>query len=448
MRLRLVGDEDSQAVADAIPMRQAFSRRWSPLLVPVALGGFACAAALVWALRGPGVPSTLLVEGGMVEVLSLALVGAALLGVLLYAATSEASWLAVLVAGGVLYVASIFAAVLGIVPGIVLVGGAAFAAFTYARRHVYNVPDGAVLLTTRRGQPFRALYPGFNLFWPRERTLGLLETGQRIHTSPTQAVRICAPDGTRYRVSAAAVVAYAIIPREAQATAPVYKTWEHDLRQHVHVALAAALESWSTREVLHGGAVPAGGMARAVLEAVRGHARDAGIWIAWVRVCHIRVERVSDSDVPRGYYGVPSDYFAAQPRASTPLRARAQRHAPSVAPAVMLDADEARDEDEALSPDALADTYAAVREGRIRDPETIRAIAQAFAQVAQGPEGDLAYPYDAARAADQLLEYAAKLEQRSRGSQPSWPGGDGSPWQPAALNAPTRTLPLHAAAYR
>jgi hypothetical protein len=93
-----------------------------------------------------------------------------------------------------------------------------------------------------------------------------------------------------------------------------------------------------------------------------------------------------------------------------------------------------------LPPDALADLYEAVREGRINDPDTIRQIAQALAHLALEPPLDADLSYDPAAASDALLQFAARIERHndSRARGPTGAGGT----MGTDLFAPTQDLIL------
>ena len=61
----------------------------------------------------------------------------------------------------------------------------------------------------------------------------------------------------------------------------------------------------------------------------------------------------------------------------------------------------------------LKDWYEAVREGHVKDPKTIRDIANHFAALANDPNID----FDAERAAKNLYERAKMYEEKARTSE-------------------------------
>jgi len=64
--------------------------------------------------------------------------------------------------------------------------------------------------------------------------------------------------------------------------------------------------------------------------------------------------------------------------------------------------------------DLLIDSYNAVRDHRIIQPETIREIARRFFEIENDPEANKYFPYDAGKAARILLRQAKLYEDRAR----------------------------------
>lgn len=437
--LRLIGDEDSQERSDALPAQGALLRRWSPFFVPFVLGVLAVVGALTVIVRQWMAPSELLVNGGPAEFIAVALIFGALFGVLLYVAPTPRIWMATMLAGSLLYVALLLAVSLGLLLGLLLVGGAALVLFIYVRSHLWLVPDDVVVPIVQRDRYVRTIYPGLNVLWPLERPLGTLSTGLHIYTSPQSEVRRTTPTGIPYRVSASAVVAYALIPAEAGRAVDMIETWEGDLHQIVDVTLRDALQDWSHREIEEGGAVCDNSVARAVLEQVREDAREFGVWVSWVRICHIRVRRVlPEAPSPAVSHPGSESWAVAVASASggahtgvnrPKVAAKRSPNAVARAQARMLGeiiASEGHDIPNEVEhdPNALSDLYDAVRAGTVTDPDTIRSIAREFSEIAASPDLSAACDFSPEMAADLLTAYAAKLEayqRANRTSMPSWP---------------------------
>lgn len=69
---------------------------------------------------------------------------------------------------------------------------------------------------------------------------------------------------------------------------------------------------------------------------------------------------------------------------------------------------------QAIKVDILKDTYEAVRQGRITDPNTIRDAARRFEVIARDPEWSQKVDFDAARAASTLYQRARMIEESTR----------------------------------
>jgi hypothetical protein len=68
---------------------------------------------------------------------------------------------------------------------------------------------------------------------------------------------------------------------------------------------------------------------------------------------------------------------------------------------------------QAIKVDILRDTYEAVRQGRITDPNTIRDAARRFEVIARDPEWSQKVDFDASRAASTLYQRAKMIEEIS-----------------------------------
>lgn len=455
--------DDATVIPDiespSAPIESPIFRRWSPLIVPVAVT--AIANALVWMLVNGRIvePSSALSEGGLITMGATSLVGGVLLGVLLYGASSDAAWLGILVAGSVVLPTGILMAGVGIVAAVLLIAGAAAGCLYYTKTHLCRRPVGTVTLTSRKGRYCRTLYPGLNLLRPGEHVLGRIETGLRVHTTPAQHVTVQAPDGRNWHVSASAVVNYAIIPQEAHTAVPYLHTWEQDVQELVASSLRDALSAWCTQSIIAGGATSSGALAISIRDEVRDMARTTfGVWIKRVRVANIQFPtaaalRVSaPRSAPRPDIAVGDESWAdesteigslypdlslwARPGGGPASRPTNGEQATALrVNRVVGETTSARvPADSLLTPESLADTYESVRSGQVTDPTIIREIAHAFVRysVLHGNSNDL--HFDAPAAADLLLQFAARTERYMRegrraaaNSQPRGAGAHDTP---------------------
>lgn len=428
------------------------ARRWSPGLFPpglalLLLGALALAGHLGG--RGAGIiPPT--------DILPLALIyliGGTLYGVALYFAPTNNIWLGVLAGGALLYLLAtlwVLAGPLAVVAVAVLL---CVPTYLYMRHHLCTVPAGQAVATTLAGGYHRTLAPGTKVLIPGERTLAAVDTGDRQIALPTERVRITDPDGESFVARAAATLAYHVTPGQAHLAALAAETWEGDLELHATQSLRAALGEWGHR-LLDGEELPERFLARTILDDLRPRVRPDGMTILWVNVRDIWLtpesevipvaewdqaagadgddERAPHAPVRRdaagAYRGDPAphlDHQGAAPRPPAAPHPPAAPSPPAALPSIddahLISGDSEPLEREALAPDALADAYDAVRDGHIADPETIRAIANAFLAVAADPELADAFPYDAVAAARILMQRAAALERAGLG------GGNRSP---------------------
>lgn len=435
-----------QAQQDSVPLLPApwfrAARRWSPGLFPPLL-----ALALVGALvlighlagRGPAIVPP-------ADILPLALIyliGGTLYGVALYYAPTNNVWLTVLTGGGALYILATLWVLAGPLAVAALVVLLAVPVYFYVRHHLHTVPAGQAVVTTLAGGYHRTLAPGTTVLVPGERPLASVDTGDRQLALPGQRVRVTDPDGEGFVARAAATLAYHVAPAHAHLAALGTDDWEQDLRECAAESLRAALGAWG-RRLLEGDQLPERFLARTTLDDLRPRVRPNGVTILWVNVRDIWLTPQSEVIPVAEWEGVDVDAAPAddaevdddtdvgavnqtfsRPYADPPTpRPVPQGSPPAPAPSAALPpiddprsglADSEPLVRDMLDPDALADAYDAVRDGHITDPETIREIARAFMAVAADPELAESFPYNAAAAAQILMERASALERAALG---------------------------------
>ena len=432
------------------------ARRWSPGLFPPALAlALFGALALIGHLAGRG--PDILPPADVLPLAIIYLIGGTLFGIALYFAPTNNIWLGLVAGGAVLYVLAtlwVLAGPLAVAAVAVLL---AVPVYFYVRHHLHTVPAGQAVVTTLAGGYHRTLAPGTTVLVPGERTLAAVETGDRQLSLPSQRVRLTDPDGEGFVARAAATLAYHLTPDQAHLAALASGDWEHDLRQQAVESVRTALAQWG-RRLLDGEELPERFLARTALDDLRPRARPIGVTILWVNVRDIWLTPESEvipvaewEDVdaapaddgiagaeditdPTGRAssgassGASGDAYQNWPPAQTadqrpsPAPASASAPAPTAAGALppiddalsMLGNSEPL-EREALTPEALADAYDAVRDGQIADPATIREIARAFMAVAAEAELAESFPFNAAAAAQILMERATALERAGMG---------------------------------
>lgn len=408
-------------------------RKWSPGVLPPLLA-LMLLGGMVIASRQESRAGSLIPPSAAPILFLIYFVGGGLFGIGLYFAPNTRWWLGILSGGMLLYAAATLWVLAGtladVAAGVLL---AALVAW-YVRRHAETVGQGKVLVTTFAGGYFRTIGPGMTVLLPGERVRATVETTDRQFACPTQRARLTSADGGDYIARAAATVAYHTTAQSAHLAVLASDAWERDLHELANQTLREALAEWGHR-MLAEEDLPERFLARTMLHELREQARQRGIAVLWVSVRDIWLTP-EDEVIPVAEWeasgaadgGLGEDAASPVTPAGGPVAATqghgadVQLHTPRPAAAGLPPIAEARvaSEDQAreeLAPEALADAYEAVREGHVTDPETVREIARAFLRVAADPELEESFPYDAAAAAQILMDRAASLERHAaRGS--------------------------------
>jgi regulator of protease activity HflC (stomatin/prohibitin superfamily) len=416
-------DEVSSSRLEALWL---LSRQLSPILLPLLFGGITFLLLVPAALRG----SAYLSHAGLFPAALILLAIAILHGVMLYyAGDHNVLWSLALVCGVALFlVAGAFAAFGPLVSLILLlvllaVGG------LLLRYAIHPVPEGYVDIVYSLGQYRRTLSPGPNFIWPWERVVHRLNTRRTQWSCPPQIVHLSPEED----VQLAATIAYQLMPEDAHLAVTEVNDWESSLQQLFLATIQAVVSSFSAGyfvarrspfyDAAFEEATPRWDVVNTEL-ALRMQDQVAG----W----GVQIHQVSIHDVallPRGAAPLPLDTGAmerVQPVAASAdvedrtvpvqqrLAATAQPSTLSAAaPASPAASGSAAPPPKAIKEDVLVNTYNAVRDGRITDPETIRLIAARFEAIANDPELSKTVTFDAGRAARALQQRADLiLEQR------------------------------------
>src|SRR5260370_20356557 len=371
------------------------------------------------------------------------LIGGTVYGLLLYLSAGATTWWIVLTSG----IAGYLLATVFVIGGPLTGGFAAVllaaAVGRYGHRHVQPVADGTVAVTAFAGGYHRTLRPGMAVLVPGERVLATLDTSERRITCLTQRISVRGERGVTYLAHASATVAFNIVPAEAHRAAVLGQRWEHELNDLVCAALQRALAQWSAAVLVATNEVPDRLLARETLQYLREEARARGVHIVWVSVRDIWLAPEGETLPVEEWDHEESDSAKQEDDGEAPVATALPRRAPVPAPALpppqrddsMDEPTEPEPEPEEgadatpaaaptpdMSPEILSDAYEAVREGRIHDPDTIRGIAQAFLRVADDPELNAEFPYDAVSAAKILRERAKRRDRELHGAQQPFDG--------------------------
>lgn len=420
-------------------------RAWSPGVLPPLLGSLLL-LLVVWlsTRHGPRQPP-MIAPYTVLPLLVFYLLGGTIFGYLLYRAHSTVTWYLTLVSGSVLYLLVTLGVIAGPLAVLLCSGLVVWGVVVYIQRHRYNVAPDTVTLTRFGGGYHRSLTPGRAILLPGERTLAVVNTGERQVTCPAQQIEIADDEGVVLQVRAAATIAYRVLPAHAHtAMHAIQQTggeqpWLDGLHAYVGVALREALMQWAKHGLLDEHGPADGSLTTAVMASARQHFHAQGARIRSVRVHDILCTPLHEAAPADGWLvsaplsgtSVADTLSAADEPTLPPQRhtARTVSAAPEwhvtqglptitaipVAGAVPVAVASA----ESLSPEALSDAYEAVRAGHISDPVTIREVAQGFLRVAAESDLNAHFPYDAQAAARILLDRAAALERPHYAAQRS-----------------------------
>lgn len=415
-------------------------RRWSPGVIPPILGTLLLLAAGLLATHRIGTQPPPIDAHTLMVLFIVYLIGGTLYGLLLYLSTGPAVWWVVMAGGVAAYLIATFGVIGG--PLVAALCGIILAAIAgrYGHLHKQPVADGTVVVTGFAGGYHRTLKPGMSVLVPGERVMTTFDTTEQRFTCPTQRASLH-DGGETYVARAAATVAYNLVPSETHRAALLGERWETEIHDIVCTALENALAEWGEQTLAAGQSASDRGVARAMLQHLRQEARTRGVHIGWVSVRDIWLAPegetlpVDEWDNEDDDEEVGHTPYAAMPHRALPGSVaapalpppRASERDPQITPAPATttepaDASDASDASATLAPEVLSEAYESVREGRIHDPETIRAIAQAFLRVASDPDLNGAFPYDAMSAAQILVDRAKRLERSQRGAGRAFDG--------------------------
>ncbi len=343
-----------------------------------------------------------------------------------YVGTNNGLWAAYTVAGFFLFILVGCFAIFGPWPGfIVLLFFIGISIFLY-RRCVRSVAEGFVDIVRAFGKNSRTLYPGFNILLPWERVANQLSTSETIWKTPVQRVQMTRDEDVVLR----GTITYQLLPEDAHLAVTTVKNWEealHDLFVASLQRIAATLtpedfiawpQGMHTRPT-HGSAMPLSeGEARweqvnaLVFQRIRDRVALWGVLVNEVRLYDIALaphETVQSIDAPTvptmqkkagAVVPKPSPKQAVPPQQQTVLPQQQASNVPQVP--------------KGLKEDVLRKAYTEVKNGRIKEPETIRNLAVQFDAVARDSELSQSFTFDAARASANLYAEAERREEERR----------------------------------
>lgn len=442
----------------------ARARRWMPFTAPIIVGGLLLALAQLLTSHGIGLSQDPNTVGGVASLLALYALLGVLWGLSIRLAPSVRLWSALLCGGTMLYLVTFAAALFGLIGMALVLVVLAVASMLYLRAHSLRVEENTLVVTTIWGAYARTLLSGRHVRMPGERLTQPYDLSEREYTTEQVNVEFLTAQGVHHEASASMRVTYRVNPAYGRTLLAMQTNWEQALQTKIVRTFETTLREFSA-DMLATGRPPVKGMvATAMLTQLRRQGADFGVDFLRVRVRNATLANdqtgtvqpvpatgssmsgtsslpgtssiggslPSFSSVPHGLglhsaslpqiavYVPPS---GALPNGVTPASPFA---APYILSGEMLGTASAgmlynvpvgasvvlqEQHYNAFSDDTLTESYEAIRDNRITDPETIRAVAAAFDSVAHDPHSTC--PFDANAAAQILLSHAANLERQT-----------------------------------
>ena len=338
-----------------------------------------------------------------------------------YAGTTNGLWTIYTIMGFFLFMLvgcfALFGPITGIIVLLIFIGISIF----LAQRYIHPVAEEYVDIVRSFGKYKRTLYPGFNILLPWEQISDHLSTAETMWKTPLQRVQMTRDEMVVLRGS----MTYQLQPEDAYLVTSV-KDWEERLRDTFVTSLQTVAKTFTPEDFIpwpqgmhmrptHGSAIPLSeGEARweqvngLVLQRIRDRAALWGVLVNEVRLFDIALAPHGFSDettepiAPKNGASVPPPQSVPQPAAQQPKQAAApvpQQAASNI------------QVPKGLKEETLRKAYTEVKSGNIKEAETIRNLADQFDVVANTPELNQAFTFDAARAAINLRAEADRRQK-------------------------------------
>ncbi|GAC1394459.1 MAG: hypothetical protein NVS4B11_34010 [Ktedonobacteraceae bacterium] len=346
-----------------------------------------------------------------------------------YAGTNNGLWAVYTVGSFFLFMLvgcfALFGPIAGFIVLLIFIGISIF----LSRRYVHPVADEFVHIVRAFGKYSRTLYPGFNILLPWEKVSDYLSTTETIWKTPVQRVQMTHDEDVLLRGS----IAYQLQPEGAHLAVTHVKNWEESLHDLFITSLQSIAATFTPEDFIawhhgmhtqptHGNAMPlAEGEARweqvngLVFQRIRDRVALWGVLINEVRIYDIALAPhkvavlMDETTVPIAREKAE----AAAPQQPAPQSQQAPKQAAQAQSTVQPQQPVPSDVQipKGLKEDILRKAYAEVKNGNIKEPETIRNLAAQFDAIAKDPELSQSVNFDAARASLNLYAEAERREE-------------------------------------
>lgn len=339
-----------------------------------------------------------------------------------YAGTTNGLWAVYTAVGFFLFMLvgcfALFGPIAGIIILLLFIGLSIF----LAQRYIHPVAEEFIDIVRSFGKYKRTLFPGFNILLPWEQISAHLSTAETMYKTPLQHVQMTRDEDVVLRGS----MTYQLQPEDAHLVTSV-KNWEESLRDIFIAALQTIAATFTPEDFIawpqgmhtrptHGSVMPLSeGEARweqvngLVLQRVRDRAALWGVLVHEVRLYDIALAPhghalLDDTTAPVAQKNAP---FVA-PQQSVPQPQQLPKQ--TVEPPQQRAANSPQ-VPKGLKEETLRKAYTEVKNGNIKEAETIRNLAAQFDVVANTPELNQSFTFDAGRAA---LNLYAEAERRQK----------------------------------
>ncbi len=348
-----------------------------------------------------------------------------------YAGTTNGLWAVYTAVGFFLFMLvgclALFGPIAGIIALLLFIGISIF----LAQRYIHPVAEEYVDIVRSFGKYKRTLYPGFNILLPWEQISHHLSTAVTTWKTPVQRIQMTRDEDVVLRGN----ITYQLQAEDANLVTNV-KNWEESLHDIFVAELQKIAATFTPEDFIvwpqgihtrptHGSAIPLSeGEARweqvngLVLQRVQDHAALWGVLVDGVRLYDIalaphRLALSDETTVPTAQKNAEVVVPQQQPVPQIQQFAKpaVQPQQPRSTPAPQQPAGSVAQVPKGLKEETLRKAYTEVKNGNIKEAETIRNLAAQFDAVARDPALNQSFSFDAGRAA---LNLYAEAERRQK----------------------------------
>ena len=433
-------EENTNASAEPDDLRQELWYAIRLIIIPLLFAGISCLLVLPSIAIGDAhfPPETLWPIAIIIIIIAL------LQGIAVhYSKSLSGVWMLCTAGGFVLLLSISVFALFGPVPGVILVLVLLFLTGYILRRSIEPVPEGVVEIVFAFGKYSRTLEPGFNLLFPWEKIINQVNVEETHWNCPPQKIQLSRDEDVILR----ALISYQVRPQTAHLAVTQVKNWEESLRNTFIATLQTVSTVFTPDDFLNWpqglnayqqqphhpvSGSPADDFGESperresindyLCQYMRARVELWGMQINWVSIRDIELAPHSLAMIDTNSISQTSDEQQTTQR-SVQLPVQAPQLAQVLVQtngttepkqdtiATLFEQVEPAKPIQIPKEEILAKAYKEVQNGKITDPESIRAIAATFEAVARDAQAYASVTFDAERAAKNLYEQARNYEE-------------------------------------